>query len=172
MNLSSADRLRPIGPIFPALFFFVGVILLSGCRYTADFVLVNKTEKVLTVRYWLKETEALRLVTVKGRLATLRQHELNYREFNAFPEERIKIARDLMSATVQLLPQEVLFLTELDIRDISDEPTLKSGICKITIESDAGAILYEGDQVFLHFLPGQDNFWPGSPTLYTLTVTE
>lgn len=149
-----------------------GAILLSGCSYHADFVLVNASEKVLIVQYSVQTTKAIPFVQVKGRLASREQHEANDREFNAFPEDRISISPNRKSARVQLNPGEVLFLTELDIRDIADEPLLKSGIRHISIRSDSGSLTYEGDRVFRQFEPSRSRFWPGSPLLYTLTFNE
>lgn len=151
------------------LFLVFGTITLSGCSFFADFVLINESERVLTVKYYLQKTESIPFLIVKGRLATIAQHEANYREYNAFPDERITISADSRSATVTLNPGEVLFLVSLDIRDISDEPVFKSSIRKLSIESEAGALTYEGDQIFRQFVPSHSGWFPSAPMLYTLT---
>ncbi len=164
--------MKAINRIFPIILLIGSTVLMTGCSYTADFVLKNATEKVLTIRYWIRRTSAIPFVILKARVASSDQHAANPHAFNAFPDERIRIGNDSMSATVRLLPGEVLFLTELDIRDIAAEPTFKSGIRKLSVETETGAVVYEGDQVYRQFVPSQDSFWPGSPLLYTLTINE
>ena len=150
----------------------VGTLALSGCSYFAEFVLVNKSSKTLVVEYFMKTTDAIVFPHVKARLASLHQHEANWREFNAFPEERLWVSANRQSARVTLLPDEVLFLASHDIREVANEPVLKSGIAKLSISSDSGSSTYEGDQVFKQFVPSQAGFFPSEPALYTITIQE
>jgi hypothetical protein len=118
----------------------------------------------------MKSTKTIPFTHVKARLASLHQHEANWREFNAFPEERLWVSENGNSARVTLLPNEVLFLASHDIRDIADEPVLKSGIVKLSISSDLGSKVFEGDQVFKQFVSSEYGFFPGAPLLYTITI--
>lgn len=150
----------------------VSTLALSGCSYFAEFVLVNKSSKALVIEYFMKPTDAIVFPHVKARLASLHQHEANWREFNAFPEERLWVSANRQSARVKLLPEEVLFLASHDIRDVANEPIFKSGIAKLSISSDSGSLTYEGDQVFKQFVPSQSGFFPSAPALYTITIQE
>ena len=120
----------------------------------------------------MKPTDAIRYPEVKARLASLHQHEANPREFNAFPEERLWVSGDQLSARVKLLPGEVLFLAAHEITKIHNEPVLKSGIVKLSILSESGSVTFEGDQVFKQFVPGRSGIFPNAPDIYTLTVNE
>lgn len=147
-------------------------LILSGCSYFADFVLINKSTNSVVIEYFMKPTDAIRHPRVKARLASLHQHQTNPREFNAFPEERLWVSDNGLSARVKLLPDEVLFLAAHDIRNIADEPVLKSGIAKLSILSGSGSATFEGDQVFKQFVPGRRGIFPSAPGIYTLTINE
>jgi hypothetical protein len=150
----------------------VSTLVLSGCSYFANFVLVNRSSNAIVVEYYMRPTDVIRYPEVKARLASLHQHEANPREFNAFPDERLWVSGDRLAARVKLLPDEVLFLAEHEISKIHNEPVLKSGIVKLSIFRESGSSTFEGDQVFSQFVPGRSGIFPQAPGIYTLTVNE
>ena len=143
-------------------------VLIAGCSYRADFVLVNDTEEVLTVQFFVEKTTLFRFPVTNGGLATIEQHEADFRDYDPIPEDRVSISSDRRFATVLLMPKEVLLLVSRDIRDISDEPVLKSGISRLSIRSSRGVVKFEGDQIFKQFEPSKWAWFPDSPLLYTL----
>lgn len=153
------------------IFLIVIVVLmtipLSGCSYYADFLLVNKTDTVLRVQWRLSAQD---MYTVTAKVKTLQEFENDENtSWQDLPSERVVIGENFRSASVQLNPGEILLLVSKNIRDIKDEPKLKSSMKSLTIENENGSTRYEGDQIFEKFRPGRYAWFPSSYTLYTLT---
>ena len=141
-------------------------LLLSGCSYSADFVIVNKTGMVLDIQY---RTANEGIYTVRLQVKTLEEFEKADGSWHSFPTDRLSTGENFSSGDVRLNPGEALLLLSKDIRDIKDEPKFKSSIESLTIKNDNGSVRYEGEQIFGQFEPGRYAWFPSSYTLYTLT---
>lgn len=141
-------------------------LLLSGCSYSADFVIVNKTGMILEVQY---RTVKEGISTIRAQVKTLEEFKNADGSWHDLPADRLSIDDNVRSADIRLNPGEALLLVSQDIRDIKDEPKLKSSIESLTIKNEKGSVTYEGDQVFGKFEPGRYAWFPSSYTLYTLT---
>jgi hypothetical protein len=147
-------------------------LLTTGCSYFAEFVIVNSSEKLLTVKYHVQPTETYVTIAVKAKIMTVEEFGDSTRVWREVPEHRITISPDFRSAKVILNPGEILLLVSNDIRDIKNEPLYKSGIRSLSVESSSGTIKYEGDQVFRQFVPSRTAWFPNAATLYTLSYSE
>lgn len=150
-----------------SVFVIIFVVLLSGCSYRAQFLLINRSGKEITVRYRIHNTEKMMAFPMLG-IATLMQFE-DDNTYNPLPADRFTVDREKLEYTVGLNDQEVLFLTMADIRDIHDEPVFKSGISELSIKSDSGEVSFSGDKVFSQFEPGRRGLFPADPLLYKIT---
>ncbi len=144
------------------------VILLSGCSLKADFIFINKSGKTLTVKYELHESENIPFISPKLAVSTIEQLE-KYNTYDSLPPDRFTADPEKKVYSVVLNDQEVLFLTKIDIYDISKEPVFKSGISKLSVQSETGSVSYSGDQVFQQFVSTGGALLVREPTLYTLT---
>ena len=110
----------------------------------------------------------MRFVRPALAVSTVEQLE-KYNTYDTLPPERLTANPEKKEYTVILNDQEVLFLTKIEIFDISEEPVFKSGISKLSVQSETGSVSYSGDQVFQQFVPATRPLLVRAPTLYTLT---
>lgn len=145
-----------------------GAAILTGCSYSARFVLVNESREDVSVNYCLQQTEVLLPIPIV-RVGTIDQLKQGAQELEA-TRERFTIVEEPLSYGVTVKPGEVLYMTSVDIRDIKDEPVLKAGVSKLVIKNASGSASYEGDQVFPQFVPGRPSWFFGDAyLLYTIT---
>lgn len=140
----------------------VFVLFISRCSFRSSFVLINKSEKTIKVHYRGHPTGSF-IPDIHSKVLSLDEYESGSREWrDYFPEES-------WSQQVVLPPNQVLLLSTVDVRDLSGESVYKSGIDRLSIETEDGSRQYEGDEVFRQFEPGWTNWFLGVPTIYTIT---
>lgn len=130
---------------------FASVALLSACSYSYDFVVVNKSEGVIEVRYKLKqltpETPGKFVDLNPPAKLSLEEFEKSKLEWRELPQEQYHFDNLAGTVTVSVAPDEVLLVD--DSHDPRDENQF--GLASIKITGAKGSIILEGEQAQTQF---------------------
>lgn len=122
-------------------------LILSGCSFYADFVVINKSEDFVQVIY-----EATESLTPK--YANLKEFDnSNGTQWREMSQDRYKIDNEKRIIEVNLAPNEVLLVRSVDASWVKTNPyeALRMKTLKVIGKEDS--IELEGNQVFERFEP-------------------
>jgi hypothetical protein len=146
----------------------IALVALSnaGCSYVTDFVIVNKSDQTIQVRYKVK-AESVGPPTFEPRPAKIAASEMKTRDKKAWrnlrPDE-YQVDQKTRTVTVNVAPNEALWVTSMfhyfgdsDPNDIAKWP-----LDEITLTGTEGEMTFTGDKT-------RQAFEYVSQVLYTLT---
>jgi hypothetical protein len=144
-----------------ALLGFLPLVLLSGCSYSYDFVVVNRSAGVVKVQYTMKssgpQSGTLFLFGPPAKVS-LREFEKAEFEWQTLPEEQYRTDDFTEGFIVNLEPDEVLRVDSITNYSRKED---EFAIASIKLQGVNGSIDLEGKQAQMQF--------KGSDTKYVLT---
>ena len=168
---------RFISPFFAhrislkSLSVFAVALCLSACSFSAKFVVINRTQEAITVRYEVKSLVQNRYAPM---LVALSEFNAGNIEWRTFPTNRSIIDTDKGIVDVVLLPNEVLLAESTDAVLVAEDRSewLNTNSLKITLAN--GSIDVKGNQVFEAFDPVPNSRFTFGPrvTRYEINVYE
>lgn len=144
-------------------------LILSGCSYFAEFIVVNNSGNEVVVYFEFgKPGEQIpgypqamyKLVSEVG------DRDVSWSEF----PDRVEWGSTCCSVRSRLASGEALLLTRVDVRDVRSHE-LASGLKTLSIDRDDGSVTYSGSDVFRSFTP-EDYYWlwPSAYMRYKIEV--
>jgi hypothetical protein len=140
-------------------------LLLAGCSYLTEFVIVNASDQPIKVQYQVKKPpnpqSPNRLpMSPEVKAASQLQKEVEWRELSA---SQYSFDPDTRIAIIQLMPGEAVRIEVIDLVDKQDSDIAsRFAIEEIDISGANGEIKLQGEQA-------RKSFVPESKQLYTLT---
>ena len=144
---------------------FVFVLLLAACSYTTSFVVLNRTEQPVEVRYRIKASPSDPLLMVGEPLKTAQAKLRNSdKEWQKLAPGQYVFDREARTITIQLMPHEALLVRRVtNYRGHDDSSEAEHyPIEEISLKGASGAVQLQGDQARRSFIAESDH-------LYTLT---
>jgi hypothetical protein len=122
-------------------------LILSGCSFYADFVVMNNSKDVIQISY---ETSA----SLPPKFAKSEEfNNSNGTEWRELPQDRYKIDDEKRIVEVSLAPDEVLRIKSVDASRIKANPYSELNMKTLKIVGKNGSIELKDNQVFEHFEP-------------------
>ena len=153
--------------ILAALLLFV--LVLAGCSFSTDFVVINASQQSIQVRYTIGETGMEPLVQA-GKPATMPASELGPRDWQELSPNQYAIDREKLEVTVSLSPGIALRIhkgREWRASETGEDFIIK----KLSLGGANGEIALNGNQVYKNFVAVPKPFYAFGPPTTLLTLT-
>ena len=147
---------------------FCSAIILSGCSFVADFVVINESEDFIEIVYETKNKPDYK--SIKPYLLDLKDFNNNKKEWREFPQDRYKIDNEKAIVEVKLAPNEVLRFESVDASRIQEKPYEELNTNRIKISGKNGVINLEGNQVFDQSKPKTSGWVLFGPSVGTYAI--
>lgn len=122
-------------------------LILSGCSFSADFVVINNSADFIDVKYEINES-------LPPKFAKSEEfNNSNGTEWRELSQDRYKIDEQKRIVEVKLAPNEALRVESVDAYGIKTNPYGELSIKTLKIAGKNGSIELNGNQVFEHFEP-------------------
>jgi hypothetical protein len=132
---------------FASLVSLAFISTLTGCSYSTDFVVLNKSNDAITVTYSFISDRAIQ--EDKIRKKPIKEVENRESDWLHPPQDQYTLDLKSNSVTVELAPQEALLLDQMGNYDEDDAKYFR--IASVTIKGSNGSEAYEGKLVLKQF---------------------
>lgn len=149
-------------------FLFTSIIcsalILSGCQFFSEFVVVNNSEDFIEITY-----EAINpgYSSLTPNFVTLEEFNKNETKWRIIPKDKHKIDKEKGIVEVKLAPSEVLRIASVNAVRIQEKPYDELNLKNLKIVGKNGSIFLDGIKVFEGFKPVKKSwtvFTPSYPT--------
>ena len=142
--------------LFLVILIACSILILSGCSFVADFVVVNNSGDFIEISYETKNKPGYKSITPY--LVNLNDFNNNKKEWREIPQDQYKIDSEKPTVEIKLAPNEVLRFESVDASRIQLNPYEELNTKRIKISGKNGSITLEGNQVFEQLKP-QTSRW-------------
>ncbi|HEX8638955.1 MAG TPA: hypothetical protein VF692_12880 [Pyrinomonadaceae bacterium] len=122
-------------------------LILSGCSFRADFVVINNSQDFIDVSYEINDSMPPKFANIEA------FDNSNGTEWRELPQDRYKIDDQKRMVEVKLASNEALRIESVDAARIKTNPYSELSIQTLKITGKYGSVELKGNQVFENFEP-------------------